>query len=59
MQLVVEQIPTHPNLGTSPNIFKGIFKHSLTFVARSGSTISSELITDQLIGEFRPYNGWH
>lgn len=26
MQLVVEQIPTHPNVGTSPKYLQGHFK---------------------------------
>lgn len=50
---------THPNLGITPQNLQGHLKHSFTSVARSESTISPELITDQLSGEFRLYNSWH
>lgn len=54
------QFPTQPNLGTSSEkIFKGILSTRRNFVAWSKSTISSELITDQLSWEFGPYNAWH
>lgn len=59
MALALGQFPTHPNLGTSNKNLQGHFKHSRTSVVRSKSTISSELITDQLSWEFGLYNGWH
>lgn len=58
MALGSEWIPTQL-LVLPQNNLQGHLKHSRTFVARSKSTISSELITDQLSGEFNPYNGWH
>lgn len=56
-----DNFPPGPNLGTSSEkkIFKGILSTSRNFVAWSKSTISSELITDQLSWEFSPYNAWH
>lgn len=45
--------------GEKKKIFKGILSAGRNFVAWSKSTISSELITDQLSWEFGPYNAWH
>lgn len=42
--------PTQIILGTSLKNLQGHLKGSCTFLARSKSTISSELITDQLVG---------